>query len=236
MKNWIKTFVVIGLLAAPITAWSQQPVRITNLATDAPIGSALTSNPVPMGCHNETSPTAIANTTAGVPECDTSQRLIVVGPGTAGTPAGGVQSVQGVSSGTPMPISFTGTGVDPCQDTSLTKTLFNVRVASSSLTQLIAAQSSKTTFICDLKVEVDGTGETISIVEAAHSSTACDGSQTALEGSTTVANGIAIQAGGGFVVGTGGFAVRKTSATNHEICALNLSTNAVHFTGNWVAR
>jgi hypothetical protein len=36
-----------------------------------------------MGCHNETSPTAIANTQMGLLECDTSQRLIVVSP-TAG--------------------------------------------------------------------------------------------------------------------------------------------------------
>ncbi len=36
---------------------------------------------------------------------DSSGRIIVVGPGVAGTPAGGVQSVQGVASGTALPIS-----------------------------------------------------------------------------------------------------------------------------------
>lgn len=64
---------------------------------DAAIGAALTTNPVPAGCHNETSPTTIGNTQAGVIECDTSQRLITVGAGTAGTPAGGVMSVQSVA-------------------------------------------------------------------------------------------------------------------------------------------
>lgn len=125
---------------------------------------------------------------------------------------------------------------DPCSDGSLTKTNFNVRVASSSATSLISAQSSKTTYICWLKVETDGTGETISVVEAAHTSAACDGSQTALEGSTTASQGVALAANTGFVNGIGGFSVYKTSATAHEVCALNNSTNSTHFSGQWVAR
>ncbi len=40
---------------------------------------------------------------------DSSGRTVVVGPGTAGTPAGGVLSVQGVGGGTPLPISGTVT-------------------------------------------------------------------------------------------------------------------------------
>jgi hypothetical protein len=126
--------------------------------------------------------------------------------------------------------------VDPCQDAALTKTNINVRTASSSLTSLIASQAAKTTYICWLKVEVDGTGETVSVVEAAHTTTACDGSQTALEGSTTAASGNVIAANSGFVIGNAGFAAYKTSATAHEVCGLTASTNVVHYTGQWVAR
>lgn len=125
---------------------------------------------------------------------------------------------------------------DPCQDSTLTKTNFNVRVASNSLTSLIAAQSAKTTYICWLKIETDGTGETVNVVEAAHTSTACDGSQTALEGSTTASQGIAIAANAGFVNGMGGIAMYKTSAVNHEVCALNNGSNSTHYSGQWVAR
>lgn len=39
--------------------------------------------------------------------CDSSGRQIIIGQGVAGTPAGGVVSVQGVSSGTPQPVSGT---------------------------------------------------------------------------------------------------------------------------------
>jgi hypothetical protein len=40
---------------------------------------------------------------------DSSGRTVVVGAGTAGTPVGGVISIQGVASGTVVPISITGT-------------------------------------------------------------------------------------------------------------------------------
>jgi hypothetical protein len=124
-------------------------------------------------------------------------------------------------------------GADPC--IYLAKSTFNVRVASSSLTQLIAAQSSNKTYICSLKIQADGTGETASVVEAAHSSTACDGSKTAVEGNTTAASGVVLAANGGFAWGNGLGTLYVTSATNHEVCALDNSTNVVHFTGTYVA-
>lgn len=49
---------------------------------------------------------------------DTSNRPIVVGAGTAGTPAGGVISVQGVAGGTAQPISGSVTAVLPFNSTS----------------------------------------------------------------------------------------------------------------------
>lgn len=46
---------------------------------------------------------------------DSSGRLVVVGAGTAGTPAGGVLSIQGVSGGTVVPVSGTVTITDPAE-------------------------------------------------------------------------------------------------------------------------
>lgn len=42
---------------------------------------------------------------------DTSGRTVIAGAGTAGTPAAGVVSIQGVSGGTVIPISITGTNI-----------------------------------------------------------------------------------------------------------------------------
>ena len=94
---------------AALGATNPLPIRAsdgTNYIADAAVGAAVTSNPVPSGCINQTSPTTIANNQAGLMECDTSARLIIVGAGTAGSAAGGVMTVQGSSSGTPIPTTL----------------------------------------------------------------------------------------------------------------------------------
>jgi hypothetical protein len=68
-----------------------------------------TTSYTPAGCYYQTTITTGALTTgqAGVAQCDADRRLFVVGAGTAGTAAGGVMTVQGASSMTPLEISPT---------------------------------------------------------------------------------------------------------------------------------
>lgn len=229
-----KVDLTTAAMTAATTPFAVRASDGTNFISDAAVGAAISSNPVPSGCEFETSPTTISSGQAGVIHCTAGQlAMVTLFNGTNQMPAMDAIARRGyieLSDGT------NGQAVDPCQDAALTKTNINVRIAGTSLTQLVAAQSSKTTYICWLKIEADGTSEIASVIEAAHTSTACDGSQTALEGNTTAANGIALGANGGFIAGNGGYAVYKTSATAHEICGLDSGSNPVHYTGQWVAR
>jgi hypothetical protein len=60
--------------------------------------------------QNNTSLPTLGNTNYGVEQLDTSSRLITVGAGTVGTPAGGVVTVQGVSGGSTLGVGLTSWG------------------------------------------------------------------------------------------------------------------------------
>lgn len=68
-----------------------------------------TTSYTPVGCYYQTTVTTGALTTgqAGIAQCDANRRQIIVGAGAAGTASGGVMSVQGVASMTPLEISPT---------------------------------------------------------------------------------------------------------------------------------
>jgi hypothetical protein len=68
-----------------------------------------TTSFVPAGCYYQTTVAtgALTSGQAGIAQCDADRRLFVVGAGTAGTAAGGVMTVQGASSMTPLQISPT---------------------------------------------------------------------------------------------------------------------------------
>jgi hypothetical protein len=114
-----------------------------------------------MGCHYESSPTAIANTQTGMPECDTSQRLITVGAGTAGSAAGGVFSVQGVASGTALPVSaaasafaaqsFAVGAIPPAPGTLKAGAVTSAMTGTTS-TSVIAGTASNYTYITSCTV------------------------------------------------------------------------------------
>ena len=73
-------------------------------------GAAYPTSAVLFGCaYNTTLPTATSGNLYSE-QCDASARQIVVGAGVAGTPAGGVFSMQGVASGTPVIINETQIG------------------------------------------------------------------------------------------------------------------------------
>ena len=76
--------------------------------------SALTNNyPVIAGCQYNSSLPSVTATYGVDNQCDSSGRQIVVGAGVAGTGAGGVMTVQGSASGTPVPVSGTVTTTPP---------------------------------------------------------------------------------------------------------------------------
>ena len=88
------------------TASSLNAQVVGNVAS----GNAVSGNPVRIGGSDGANVRDILT--------DTSGRIVAVGAGVAGTPAGGVLSIQGVSGGTPMPISGTVTASNPSVGTN----------------------------------------------------------------------------------------------------------------------
>jgi hypothetical protein len=78
----------------------------SNASVGATGATAPTSATLAGGTYNTSLPT-LSNTQMGSDQLDVNGRLITVGAGTGGTPAGGVMSIQGVSSGTVVPVSGT---------------------------------------------------------------------------------------------------------------------------------
>jgi hypothetical protein len=68
-------------------------------------GAAISGNPVRIGASDGTNTRNVLS--------DTSGRIISVGAGTAGTPVGGVLTIQGVSGGTAIPVTGTITASNP---------------------------------------------------------------------------------------------------------------------------
>src|SRR5208282_2712447 len=64
-----------------------------------------TTNETPIGCLYNTSYAAATSGRSTITQCDSNGRMVVVGAGTAGTAAGGVATVQGVASMTPLQVS-----------------------------------------------------------------------------------------------------------------------------------
>jgi hypothetical protein len=111
MNRLSKVLIGLALAAGPILA--QQPVVLTTGAavvgavTQSGTWNVTVNTALPAGTNvlghvivDTTSTTAVTQATAA------NLNATVVGAGTAGTPSGGVVSVQGVSSGTVIPVSF----------------------------------------------------------------------------------------------------------------------------------
>jgi hypothetical protein len=101
------------LVFAACLAYAQQPVNLALVAG----GTALTGNGVSSGAlrvtlsNDSTGQVALASGTTTIVTQTTASNLnaAVVGVGTAGSPSGGVLSIQGVSGGTAVPVSGTFT-------------------------------------------------------------------------------------------------------------------------------
>lgn len=146
---------------------------------------------------------------------NTSGQQVIVGAGTAGTPSGGVTSIQGVSSGTPVSVSTS----DPC--TSAAKTNVAISTATGT-TQLVAPSGSTQVYICS--IFTIGATASIQNLVGGTGATCTTGTPVAIAGSTTAANGMSFAANGGFTFGNGGGTVMRTTTAGHGVCLIQSAT------------
>jgi hypothetical protein len=104
---WLAVLVIWLAIALPIGAQLQQSGGGgSNASVGAYNATAPSQATLSGGMYNSTLPT-LTSGQMGTEQLDSSARQIVVGAGSAGTPAGGVVSIQGVSSGQAVPVSGT---------------------------------------------------------------------------------------------------------------------------------
>lgn len=123
---------------------------------------------------------------------DSSGRQLVVGAGTAGTPVGGVISIQGVSGGQTVPISGTVTATNPSVSTTGSAPPASATLSGGSVTTAAptytTGQMSALSLTTTGLLRVDGSG-VIQPVSDAGGSLTVDGTVTANQGTAnTLAN------------------------------------------------
>jgi hypothetical protein len=109
---------------------------------------------------------------------------------------------------------------DPCS--GVLTTPVDLHLASTTVTQLIAATSAKKNYICSMDIVVGGTAEIISLVEGDSGGANCGTNKTAVWGSATAASGFPFGA-------NGGIARSKTITgigTNKNTCVQSSGSNA----------
>lgn len=109
VPTWVVVLVVFLAIATPIGAQLQQSGGGgSNGSVGTYNATAPTQATLSGGVYNSALP-SLSSGQMGTEQLDSSARQIIVGAGTAGSAAGGVVSVQGVSGGTALPASESGT-------------------------------------------------------------------------------------------------------------------------------
>lgn len=124
----------------------------------------------------------------------------VQGLGVAGTPSGGVVSVQSVS--------------DPCSYNTWNYYVVNV----SSNTQIVAGSTGKNVYVCKEFIQPVAAAANVELVESATSGNACATSPTGMMGGATAATGGQLTANGGFVLPADNRAWAKTATSGDAMC------------------
>jgi hypothetical protein len=107
VPGWLVVVALWLAIALPIGAQMQQSGGGgSNASVGTYNATAPTQATLSGGVYNSTLPT-LSSGQMGTEQLDSSARQIIVGAGTAGTPAGGVVSIQGVASGQAVPVSGT---------------------------------------------------------------------------------------------------------------------------------
>jgi hypothetical protein len=114
----------------------------SNASVGAVGGTAPTSGTLSGGTYNSTLPT-LTSGQMGSEQLDSSARQIVVGAGVAGTPTGGVLSVQGAASGTALPVS--GTFWQATQPVSGTVSINAIPTGTAIIGKVVPATACGTT-------------------------------------------------------------------------------------------
>lgn len=109
-SRWFRPIIIVLILAL-VLSWSSSRAQLqqsggsgSNASVGATGSTAPTSATLAGGTFNTVLPT-LTNGLMGSEQLDSSARQIIVGAGVAATPAGGVVSIQGVASGTAVPVS-----------------------------------------------------------------------------------------------------------------------------------
>ncbi len=179
---------------------------------------------------------------------DAAGGATVKGEGTAGTPTGGVVTVQGVTSMTPVLSAGLGTAgsasggvlsvnvvsntgfptpqADPCGSSANVKQTADF-VSPVSGGSIIPAAVGAKTYICSISI-VTSAATNLSLLEGTGSSV-CTGGSTAgvfLNSGVTVASGAAFAANSGISVGNGASYIAKNTTANQNICVAFTTTNS----------
>jgi len=196
-------------------------VAATGLGADAAYCEFLTALPT------------LTTGTYGAGQCDSNGRRIVVGAGVAGTPAGGVASVQGVAGGTALPVSGTvalGAGAaaigsvtvsatDPCLGTAKSSAALFV----SGNAQVITFSGATSTYICGLSLNYEATAGGLSqIVYGTGTTCAVVGGTLYNFQTSTAAVGMSTLAYGG-----SGAQILNTVPASSNVCVLTGGTGAM---------
>lgn len=142
-------------------------------------------------------------------------------PGTAGSPSTQVVSVQGVASGTPIPVSLTST--DPCSGAKSSADFSS----STSGGSIIAAVSAKKHYLCSVTI-VTSQAANVSLIEGTGASV-CTGGTTAavyLNTGVTASNGAPFGANGGVQAGAGSATIAQSGTANQNLCVAFTTTNS----------
>ena len=157
--------------------------------------------------------------------------VTIEGRGTAGTSTGGVATVQGVSGGTPLPVSnvahVTSTlhvaGTVQANTGSGNLTCHSTATFANSADAIVIHGSGLRVFICGV-VFVSSAAQSVSIVEG--TGAACGTNTLGLIGAPTAAGGMSIGASGG-MSSIAPFPWLATATAGNNVCILLSSTGRV---------
>ena len=192
----------------------------------AAAGAAVSGNPVQVAGSDGTDVRSIATNASG--------QTVVVGAGTAGSAAGGVATIQGVASMTPVQVSQATASnlnatVTPATGTwggcagatvANTATAPFSNAASSSNLKIITKSTGKTVYICAIKINPVASAVDVALVSGTKTTNDCDTSTAGLDGGATAATGNIFAANEGETFGNGVGIVAVTASTGQDVCLL----------------
>jgi hypothetical protein len=167
-------------------------------------------------------------TNADALRTDTTGRPIVVGAGTAGSPTGGVVSIQGVSGGTQVPMQnyVISNGAAATLDSCNLSTVLTVTATTAAGAAKIAGSSGKQVHICGVESSATNTNTsaTLKIIDGTTVTNPCDTSQGTIAGPLAIGTTTASNAGTQFIPFSSFTYESFTGAVGDDYCFLGGGT------------